>query len=934
MFDLPLAFASPWVLSALIGLPILYYFLRMMPPRPRIYIFPPLMLLRDIITPQQSAQTTPWWILILRMLIAAALIIAVSEPVLFPLQPVSGAHQGPLVVMMDDGWTSAASWQSRRAFALAHIDRAEEEGRSVALVPLSDAGHEIIMSDAAHGRERLNGLSPRSFLPDHALFKSHLRAITALYPHAHIVWLSDGVGGYGAEEFAAALDDAVSHADVSAEIVRDECVPPLIEGVSNPVEGFDVAVKSFCALSPAPSFVRALDIKGRVMARVPFTALAHQMTHVRVALPLELRNDVARIELENVASAGAVWLLDDHSHRARVGLVSDEAYDSAQPLLSASYYITKAMQPFADVRYERDDISHALDNLVRDHPALIVLADIGALNTQSYGLMDDYVRKGGVLLRFAGPHMLASADDLEPVRVRRGGRVMGGALSWEQPKHIAPIDSTSPLFGMRVPDDVLVRQQLLAEPDVGLRSATWVALEDGTPLVTAKKIGQGMIVLIHVTADTTWSNLPLSGFFLDLLHRISDEAVRVSGPSQDQPPLVKPEVHQSPLLLAPFRILDGFGVLGAPPASAHALSFDFNGPVSVEHPAGYYGTREGMKALNVLMPATTIEELDLTPFHLTRASLHAPAPIDGRGFLLSLAFILLLCDGIARICLSSAWRPRWAMLALMIVALMSFGVHEGRAQMRDKPMPTEFYEAALSTHLAYVVTGDGKVDSTSRAGLMSLSRALAARTSLQPADPIGVDISRDELSFFPLLYWPIVANRPQPPAQTLDRVARFMRQGGTLIFDTRDALSQRAGYVTPEGQWLQTMLTGMDIPPLQIVPANHVVTKTFYLLTHFVGRTSVGESWIEALPAPSDKMDITPVRAGDNVSPLIITSNDLAAAWATDAYGAPLYPLIPNDERQREMALRGGINLVMYVLTGNYKADQVHVHDLLERLGH
>ena len=75
------------------------------------------------------------------------------------------------------------------------------------------------------------------------------------------------------------------------------------------------------------------------------------------------------------------------------------------------------------------------------------------------------------------------------------------------------------------------------------------------------------------------------------------------------------------------------------------------------------------------------------------------------------------------------------------------------------------------------------------------------------------------------------------------------------------------------------------------------------------------------------------MRATDSVSAVIITSNDLAGAWAQDKRGQPMFPLTPGGARQREMALRGGVNLVMYTLTGNYKSDQVHVRDLLERLG-
>ena len=141
------------------------------------------------------------------------------------------------------------------------------------------------------------------------------------------------------------------------------------------------------------------------------------------------------------------------------------------------------------------------------------------------------------------------------------------------------------------------------------------------------------------------------------------------------------------------------------------------------------------------------------------------------------------------------------------------------------------------------------------------------------------------------------------------------------------------GPTTPGQAWLKTFLKDIDLPPLEPTPRDHVVTKTFYLLESFVGRTENGATYIEALPPDTEK-EGRPARAGDGVSPIIIASNDLAAAWAGDQGGDGLYPLDPGGPRQREMALRGGVNIVMYTLTGNYKADQVHVPELLERLGH
>ena len=131
-----------------------------------------------------------------------------------------------------------------------------------------------------------------------------------------------------------------------------------------------------------------------------------------------------------------------------------------------------------------------------------------------------WIEDGGVLVRFAGPRLAASDDDLVPVRLRRGGRILGGSLSWDKPQPLAAFSRESPFSGMAVPNDVTVSRQVLAEPDAALTENTWATLADGTPLVTAARRGKGLIVLFHVTGDTRWSDLPLSGAFVDMLKRI------------------------------------------------------------------------------------------------------------------------------------------------------------------------------------------------------------------------------------------------------------------------------------------------------------------------------------------------------------------------------------------------------------------------------
>jgi hypothetical protein len=158
-----------------------------------------------------------------------------------------------------------------------------------------------------------------------------------------------------------------------------------------------------------------------------------------------------------------------------------------------------------------------------------------------------------------------------------------------------------------------------------------------------------------------------------------------------------------------------------------------------------------------------------------------------------------------------------------------------------------------------------------------------------------------------------------------------MRNGGTLFIDTRElTLGPTRGADNPGDKTLKRLLGKLDLPPLEPVPSNHVLTKSFYLLSNFPGRWAGGKMWVQALPPGGDN---APIRGGDGVSPIIIGSNDYAAAWAVDSNGVPLNDCTPGGDHQREMAIRVGINVVMYALTGNYKADQVHVPALLKRLG-
>ena len=935
MLGLPLTFAAPAALAALVLLAALYIFLRVTPPRPREILFPPLRLLLGLDPKDQTPHRTPWPLLALRIAICAAIILAMAGPIWNAIALPGGA--GPLLVLLDDGWAAAPSWDRRIAVARDRLAAAGQAGRLAALVPMSQGDLDIAPVDPAHNAEKLRALEPAPFAPDRAATLGAIQRFLARNPKSEILWIADGLELGGASAFARQL--AGLSKDQNVSVLTDKASALGVAGVDNLAGALQARVLRADARGRQNGVLRALDAKGLTIGEAPFDFEQARVAIAKFDLPIELRNDVARVAIADERSAGAVALLDERWRRRRVAIASGASADIAQPLLAPSYYLTRALTPFADVREWRDSATDPIVSLIAEKPAVLALADMSVGAGPAHDALAKFVDDGGVLVRFAGARLAATADDLTPTELRRGGRTLGGALSWETPKRLAPFERDSPFFGLAAPDEVTVSRQVLAEPEPGLAAKTWARLADGTPLVTADRRGKGLIVLFHVTADTTWSNLPLSGLFVDMLRKI----VALAG----QPPADKAVVKDasaapataSEANHAPARTLDGFGALGPPPVTAKPIAADFSGIADAAHPPGFYGSGDALIAVNALSPAEELAGADYGPLPVQTGALNVAAPLELRPWLLGAAFVGLLADALASLWLGGALGLRRASTvaaALAFLSLCAAPIDRPAFAAEAAPISQRDMDAALSIHLAYVVTGDAGVDETSRSALANLSNVLAQRTSLAPLEPIGLDPAHDELSFYPLIYWPVVAGRPQPETAAVTHIAAYMKGGGTIVFDTRDALSARpGGPPTPEGLWLQKLLAGVDVPELEPVPRDHVVTKSFYLIDGFVGRTTIGQTWIEALPPP-DPADtsVRPARAGDSVSPIVITSNDLAGAWAADSDGQPLFPLIPGGARQRELSLRSGVNLVMYTLTGNYKADQVHARDIIERLSH
>ncbi|MCG7391913.1 DUF4159 domain-containing protein [Microvirga sp. ACRRW] len=933
MFGLPLTFTVPLVLTALAALPAIWLLLRITPPQPKRVDFPPLKILADLRPEQETPARTPWWLLLMRLLLAAFLILAASGPIWNPLA--EDNSRAPLLLVVDNGLAAAHNWRDRMNLASERIEAAGRDGRTVAILGTAEAPAGLELSNPAAALERLRSLKPQPHLQDRRAHLENIQRLLESTPDAHIIWISDGVAGVDGQDFVSGLAQMTDDQRVTV-LKSDRASALALAGVENAGGRLNARVVRAEPNGRDSGTLRALDLRNLPLADMRFSFDTNATeTSVAFDLPTEIRNAITRIEILGESSAGAVNLVDERGKRRRVGLVFGGTADQTQPLLSPLYYIERALSPYSEIRMGRGGVADSVNQLIDEQVSILVLADVGGLDRETLGRVTSFVEQGGLLLRFAGSRLAAGNDELVPVRLRRGGRSLGGSLSWDTPKTFAPFTRESPFFGLAIPEEIGIRRQILAEPDGDLSSRTWASLADGTPIVTADRRGDGLIVLFHVTADATWSNLPLSGLFVDMLRRITS----LAGAASD----LTSEARNAEIeTVAPRMTLDGYGMSTTPPANARAIPRTYVSRATGDHPPGFYGPVDSSLAVNALVPGDTLVPLNFAPLNARVEPLAGAQTVDLRMPLFMLALLLLLADTLASLWLgghlsnlSGRVRKAGAAASIVLASMMLFSSgFDARAQdLMSRPID-ENASPALITRLAYVITGDANVDETSRAGLLGLTQILSQRTALTPGDPIGIDPSRDEVAFYPLIYWPIVATQPIPSEVTIRKLDAFMKGGGTVIFDTRDAFNNRPdGAVSAEGQYLRRMLATLDIPELESVPNDHVLTKTFYILDTFPGRYATGQTWIEALPPRAEGEENRPARSGDGVSPIIITSNDLAAAWAVGPRGEYLFPVVGSNQRQREMAYRSGINIVMYSLTGNYKADQVHVRDLLERLG-
>lgn len=911
-----LALQTPVALWLLALVPLVWLVARAVPPAPQRQLFPPAVLMERLAPTEETPRSAPPWLTLLRMLALAILICGLAGPSLVPRE---GRDTRPLVIVIDNGWTLAGNWAAVREEAAALARGAEGPVRLILTAPDDQATQATLPDELPPQRAAaaILALTPRPWMPEAA---TALPRISALPTGIRTVWWSDGVGH---PRMGDTLRVLATRGPVTLRL--PDAGPIAITNATPTSQGFQLALTRGPG-APGNVTLEAVDSDGRILATGPANSPSGAAA---LAVPEAQAGRVAMIRVRGQASAGATWLLDSFGRRPRVGIVAEQR--ELQPLLADAHYLEAALSPHASVvRGEAEELAQAgLDT--------ILVPDTGQLDPEDATALERFVNGGGLLVRFAGPRLAAAAADAQllPLAVSPTPRRLDGALTWSPADSIAPFARSSPFAGLSLPDDARIRQVLAPADPAAVATETWARLSDGSPLVSASSLGRGTVVLFHTTAGPAWSDVAFSGLQVAMLRRVLARAGSRALPTSVLAPV---------LPLKPTLVLDGNGRTSAPDGGESAIA-----PAEVGtavpgpgRPPGIYEAGGSRLVLQTARPGLRLPPLPALPTGVTTVTTAPDAPRPLGGWLMAAAAGLLVMEMILALALAGHLRGMQSrlrlppvrqaapgaaaiMVGLVLWLAASLLPQTGGAQPFQDPFAAPPQSAQPrgpdDLQLAYIRTADAAMNARARAGLEGLSAVLTERTTVEPGAVAELDPVTAPLALYPIIYWLLPENPQSLSPEAVRALNRYMRSGGLLFVDSRGAGST----VAATQARVRTALRGLEIPPLEQVPANHVLTRTFYLLRGFPGRYATTRLFTESAASAQ-------ASANDGVSPILIGDGDWAAAWATRPDGRPV-AAIEGGEQGREGARRAGINIVMYALTGNYKADQVHMPALIERLG-
>ncbi|MBC6445034.1 MAG: DUF4159 domain-containing protein, partial [Alphaproteobacteria bacterium GM202ARS2] len=815
------------------------------------------------------------------------------------------SNDAPLLLVIDNGWATAAHWHTHMQ-TLRDTLASLPDHRFI-LLPTATPPDPNTLSilSARQAQTALDSLNPHPWHPQNAIIAQTLTNKDTNTPRLNhlsaILWSHDAIDSPDKNTLKDTLQAHADRLNIPFYSLTEPSLSlPIV--LAPPPKTAQPQLLAYVLTPPtlptqradSPSYhLQGFDADNRLLFDKPLTLdsqetpvyasaeqahFLHQLHNLRLRTPQHQRH------------AATVLLRDSQSRQPSI-FVLNPSSESPPPLLNSNHYITQALN--------RPTRNASLANALKQKADIIFWHDqTTRIPTDEQSHLLSWLEQGGILVRFASPHVqdLDADPNLLPAPLYEITASTRGFLADSTDSSTLHFAEHSPFHQLPSTPTHIAPTFAFIEPPPDVH--IWAYTDDHRPLISARRVGNGWLVFFHTPLHPLRSDLALDTLFPTILATLTRLRTYQGSTSLNS--------HTPSTLWQPLQLLDGWGQLSSPTATTQALNADAR--PSPQTPPGIYATTYERRALNLgdnLSPPI--------PF------INAPPPLQPtppqhnqhtlQGWLLTAIILLLAIHTL--LLLRRAHRPsptqpsRLSTTSTATAAALVFcyAFFPCLTSAQDLAGDAPFY----APRIGYMLSNDKEQDSLSHKGLSQLTRFINARTVAQLAEPLALTPQSPLLPFVPLIYWPVTSSNTPLSPQDTRTIEHYLSKGGIILFDT----------LTPKAN----LEPSLSLPPLTPIDDEHTVTRSFFLLPLNLWRkTNTPVPW-------SDHH----AQAHIPTASVFASQQNWAQLWQNHLY-MPQHPSLTGILTQQTLAMRFGLNLVLYALTGNYKRDQIHALTIIERL--
>lgn len=866
---LKIAFEHSNILWLLLILPIIF-FISKFEPKPKNYgQFPGYFILKAINYNSNIPISSKIWLKILRTLFAFCLIIGFASPY-FKNNNIGKLQNTPLLFIVENDVSLGNEINNINLKIKNIISNPLNKGRKFEIISLYKPQNEkneknIVPNQAANFK-----IDRQIIIPD-------LKQLRQIY---EIHYFSNNISNNNDNEFFDLLKSKTS-----SEI-----------NLYSPIESF-ATIKSIKIEENLIKFdifatknqiykINALDKNGNIIAKFNANDKA-----ANLSLANEKISKIAYFDILGQRNAAKIFLFDENLLKPIV--FTPKILDKDQPLISDAHFIWSSLKTFANPHV------FDMDKLQKQKPSAIIFGDISGFDNQETKILKNYMENGGIIIRFMGNKAIAKEND-EIITAKISNQIHKITNGFDvKPVTINEFAKDNFLYGIEIPQDFKINNNIIfaanSKPD-----EIYIQLSDGSPYLSMKKFGLGKLFMFHVNAAPIWSNGGLSNLHNEIIRKIIEQN-QIGKKSNIN-------FNDENIILKKTLEIDNIGNLNRNFENISFIKLPLNEKKfpNEKYPAGLYENENHVLALNVGQSYSNAQILKMPE------NIGFKSNIDFKNnfsyLFLTSAFIILFLELFITFIIKSNFQ-KFLKFALILFSLVSLIPHASYAQNK---------KAKDDIKLAFVITNDDATNLIAKQGLEGLSLALEQRTNIEPNGTIGINLETDELAKHPIIYWLIPKNGMEISLNAQKSLNKYMQNGGIILIDTQGKAMDGAKAQAN----LKKAVNGLKIPPIEQVPPQHILKKSFYLLQNFQGFYKNSSLWVETAASQNSS-------ANDGVSPIIIFDGNFARIWARAKTQSmiDIFAPISNDE----LGIRSGINIFIYALTGQYKGDQIHINSILNR---